>query len=611
MRGFVGNPSPTLILLNEFHYQHDSYYPFSWTEKRLRPCINVNPVSKSCIRCTITYKGNAVSMLLMSTPRLNLMVQSTRGMEFRTCVGTLLNCGEDEAIDLVIDEEGVGESSREWKLPPWGDMAHQDEPTFQSEDANQSKILEGEPLENDSKVHFLEETDKVMLSKRLLILSRKNKVRSALELFRSLQLAALLPSLHALNSLLACLLRKGLFDDGLRIFEFMKSNELLTGHTYSLVLKAVANAHGFLSALEMFKAWEHKYDLTQFDAVVYNTMISICGKDNNWVEAERTWRLMEENGCSATHITYTLLVSTFVRCNQNELAIDTYVKMVQNSFKPGNDTMQAIIGASSKEGKWDFALRVFHDMLKCGLQPNSVAFNALINALGNAKEVTLAFSIYNVMKSMGHSPDVYTWNALLGALYKANRYNDAIHLFEFVKREKAQLNIHIYNTILMSCSKLGLWDRALQILWEMEASGLAISASSYNIVITACEMARKPEIALQVYERMIHQKHTPDTFTHLSLIRCCIWGSLWDEVELLLNKSAPDVSVYNAVIQGMCLRGKTDLAKKLYTKMRENGIQPDGKTRALMLQNLPKDPARLKNRWASGFKKRHRHYHHR
>lgn len=536
MRGLLGNPSPTLIFSNELNYQHDSYYPVSCVDKHFHKCINVNPGLKSCIRCTVTCGGNVVSMLSISIPRLNSVVQSTRAMKFRTGVGTLLNCEEDEPTELAIDE-GVEESS-EWKLPPWGDMAHQAEPSFQSEDVNQSKMLEVEALVNDSKVHFLEETDKVMLSKRILILSRKNKVRSALELFRSMQLAGLLPSLHALNSLLACLLRNGLFDDGLRIFEFMKSNKLSTGHTYSLILKAVAGTRGFLSALEMFKAWEHEYDLKQFDAIVYNTMISVCGKENNWVEAERTWRLMEASGCRATRLTYSLLISTFVRCNQNELAIDTYVKMVQNYFKPGNDMMQAIIGASSKEGMWDFALRVFQAMLKCGLQPNSVAFNALIHALGKAKKVNLAFSIYNVMKSMGHPSDVYTWNALLGALYQANRYNDAIHLYEFVKREKTQLNIHIYNTILMSCSKLGLWDRALQILWEMEASGLLISASSYNIVISACEMARKPEIALQVYERMIHQKHAPDTFTHLSLIRSCIWGSLWDEVELLLNVSA-------------------------------------------------------------------------
>lgn len=53
-----------------------------------------------------------------------------------------------------------------------------------------------------------------------------------------------------------------------------------------------------------------------------------------------------------------------------------------------------------------------------------------------------------------------------------------------------------------------------------------------------------------------------------------------------LLQVAPDVSLYNAVIQGMCLRGKFESAKKVYTRMRESGLKPDGKTRALMLQNL-------------------------
>lgn len=57
-------------------------------------------------------------------------------------------------------------------------------------------------------------------------------------------------------------------------------------------------------------------------------------------------------------------------------------------------------------------------------------------------------------------------------------------------------------------------------------------------------------------------------------------------VYFVLQCAAPDASLYNAVIQGMCLRGNTELAKKLYAKMRESGLQPDGKTRAMMLQNL-------------------------
>ncbi|KAK3182723.1 hypothetical protein Dsin_030009 [Dipteronia sinensis] len=188
------------------------------------------------------------------------------------------------------------------------------------------------------------------------------------------------------------------------------------------------------------------------------------------------------------------------------------------------------------------------------------------------------------MKSLGHTPDTYTWNALLNALYKANQHADALRLFESLKRDQnSQLNIQLYNTALMSCQKLGLWEKALQLLWQMGASGLLVSTPSYNLVISACEVARKPKVALQVYEHMVHQKCTPDTFTHLALIRGCIWGSLWAEVDEILENVAPDASLYNAVIQGMCLRGKFKSAQKLYMRMREIHFKPDGKTRALML----------------------------
>lgn len=50
----------------------------------------------------------------------------------------------------------------------------------------------------------------------------------------------------------------------------------------------------------------------------------------------------------------------------------------------------------------------------------------------------------------------------------------------------------------------------------------------------------------------------------------------------------PDVSLYNAAIHGMCLRREFTFAKELYVKMREMGLEPDGKTRAMMLQNLKK-----------------------
>ena len=56
-----------------------------------------------------------------------------------------------------------------------------------------------------------------------------------------------------------------------------------------------------------------------------------------------------------------------------------------------------------------------------------------------------------------------------------------------------------------------------------------------------------------------------------------------------LQEVAPDSSIYNAVIHGLCLRGKIGLANRVYAKMRSIGLIPDGKTRAFMLQYIATD----------------------
>ncbi|XP_057482302.1 pentatricopeptide repeat-containing protein At3g29290-like isoform X1 [Actinidia eriantha] len=512
-------------------------------------------------------------------------------------------CDEEDKV-IRKEMENVDVNQLEQKLPTWGNSSLQRDLDFVPSGTNQSSIVSKRTVTGDeSRVYFLEERNEEVLSERVLRLSRSNKIRSAMELYRSMEYSGLQPSLHACNSLISCLLRKGLLDDALRIFESMRTSENITGHTYSLVIKGIANVRDCDAALNMFEEFERKGNVGKnFDAVVYNTMISVCGKVNNWVPTVRIWRSMKDNGLTGTAVTYRLLVCIFVRCGQNELAIDAYHEMLQNGLSPDEDMMQAIIGACSKEGEWDLARSVFESMLSRGMKPSLVTCNALINALGKVGKVKLAFGTYSSMKSLGHAPDSYTWNALLGALYRANRHADALRLFESIKKEQScQLTLHLYNTCLMSCQRLGFWDKALQLLWQMEeASGLPVPTASYNLVIGACEVARKPKIALQVYERMVHQKCVPDTFTLLSLIRSCVWGSLWHEVEEILNQVSPDASLYNAAIQGMCLRGQIDLAKKLYTKMRESNLKPDGKTRALILQSLPRKSIRLKKRYHHG-----------
>ncbi|XP_065855820.1 pentatricopeptide repeat-containing protein At3g29290 [Euphorbia lathyris] len=544
----------------------------------------------SWLRC-VNMKIPKLSSIYSSSEMVNLVAVSN-SVAGNTSVLVSEESEESDCIRKGNDEIDYSDNF----MPPWGNLIDQDtDKGTEAESTLQPAVLStNEDTINETRIHLLDERDEEELSRRILMLSRSSKVRSALELFRSMEYSGIQPNAHACNSLISCLLRKKLLDHAMSVFQFMMRNKISTGHTYTLVLKAVADIQGCDSSLDMFvKLGGFSRENNDFDVIVYNTMISVCGRINNWVETERIWRVMKEKDHHGTEVTYSLLISIFVRCCQNELALDAYREMDQNGIKLRGDTLQAVIGACTKEGKWELALNIFQHMLNRGLKPNRIACNALINSLGKSGEVKLAFKVFEIAKSLGHMPDTYTWNALLNGLYRANQYADAIQLFENIRREQSsQINEHLYNTALMSCQKLGLWDKAVQLLWQLEASELTVSTTSYNLVIGACEVARKPKVALQVYEHMAEQQCAPDTFTYLSIIRSCIWASLWDEVEEILVQVKPDVSLYNAVIHGMCLNGKVESAKKLYMKMRRRGLKPDGKTRALMLQNLRKFPVK-------------------
>ncbi|XP_027188889.1 pentatricopeptide repeat-containing protein At3g29290 isoform X2 [Cicer arietinum] len=501
----------------------------------------------------------------------------------------------DDFDDGVVDDEERKEFDSSFvsnkKLTVSKEVEEDD--SQRREDVDESFVAEKElrrqgskqaGLMNENGALFLEEMDENVLSNRILELSRTNKIRSAMEYFRSMELFGLCPNIHACNSLLLGLLRNGWFDDCFKVFDYVKAKSVTTGHTYSLILMACAKAQGCDSALKFFRKLERECDVKKdFDVVVYNTMISTCKEVDNWSEIERLWSSMKANGCAATLVTYQLLISSFVHCNQSELALYAYHDMVQNGFEPNNNILNSVICVCAKDGKWDDALSVFQKMLMSDLKPNLVACNVLINSLGRVGELKLAFQVYNTMKSLSVKPDAYTYNSLLSSLNKANRHGEALQLYDWIERNQmSEFNKHLYNTALMSCSKLRLWDKALEILWQMEASGLSDLTVSYNLVIRTCELARKPTIAWEVYEHMVHQKCSPNIFTYLSIIRCCTRGDLYEELEEILNKAVPNAALYNAAVQGMSLCGKVDLAKEIYTKMLEHGLEPDVKTRVLM-----------------------------
>eukprot|EP01018_Ginkgo_biloba_P024858 Gb_20435 [translate_table: standard] len=388
--------------------------------------------------------------------------------------------------------------------------------------------------------------EEASLSKILLNLSRANRVSSALRVYRGMETSGRKPTLHACNSLIAAFLRKGAIDDALSIFESMKKMIKPSEHTYSLVIKAVAHYQGWESALCILKEMETQDNL-RLDIIAYNTLISVCGRARKWGMVHQLWRKLHQDGCKETMVTYRLLVSTFVQCDQVELALEAYHDMIKNGWQPNEDVLKGLTCVCAKEGHWMLALDFFQQMVDLGLKPNKITYNTLIISLGKVGEVDLAFKLYKHMQTVGHSADAYTLHALLTGLNKTAQFERSLSLFEFMKTSSnLEMDTEVYNVALVSCQRLGLWEKALQYVWGMEKSGIVPGTLTYNLLISTCEVARQPKVALQVYEHMLSINCTPNTFTYLPLFRACGRGLLWCEVKQILN-----VSSYNFKLTSM------------------------------------------------------------
>lgn len=476
--------------------------------------------------------------------RLRLFLMSSGSVFSRGLICNVATCFLDSDISTKEDFFFEGSTKEELHTPILEgefaiDRSIEENCSTEIEDRSQA-----DSKHNDITLHFLEERDEKTLSKRLVALSRSNKKRSAFELYLSMEASNLIPDAYACNSLLSCLLRNSSLPDALGVFDKMSKRDMATAHTYTLVLKAIARNKGSDAAITMFNKLERdESSKGKLDAIVYNTMISVCAKAKDWVETEKLWIKLHKNSIKGTSLTYELLISTFVQCKCTDLALEAYHESIRFGFESSEANMKAVIATCTQEGNWESAVVVLGNMLERGIKPNLIAFNSVINCLGKAEKSELAFRVYQTLCSSGLQPDMYTWYALISALYRSSKYLEVIELFQWVKRKaKVELDSHVYNVALLACRKQGMWAQALQLLWEMESGEIEVPIQSYNHVISTCEKAGEVKVAFQVYQHMVQQGCNGDDFTYMSVIRCSISGSLWNEfleaLKVLLSLSS-------------------------------------------------------------------------
>lgn len=285
---------------------------------------------------------------------------------------------------------------------------------------------------------------------------------------------------------------------------------------------------------------------------------------------------------------------TLFRIDRNpQLLLDVIEAYRAESCLVSVKTFKVVLNLYREAKLADDALRVLKKMPEFGLRADTTMFNVVIRLFCQKGDVDMAEGLVKEMGLMDLYPDMVTYTEMVKGFCNAGRLEDAHELFDVMKGHGCFPNAVLYSLLLDGVCKYGTMEKALKLLGEMEKEGGNCSPNvvTYTSVIQRfCEKGWILE-ALKVLDRMEAFGCAPNHVTASSLIKCfCAEGQI-EEVYSLIDRLVRGGSVsygecYSSLVVSLKTNNKFREAEKVFRKMLDSGMRPDGMASSIVIKEL-------------------------
>lgn len=312
-------------------------------------------------------------------------------------------------------------------------------------------------------------------------------------------------------------------------------------HTQSEV---AATANELLTILERVEGMEHSLE-SLVSLISKNKMASLIPELAKPQLAFRffIWATKRLRLCSQMY--QTTVIDMLVKDDAFELYWRTLEEFRECGIPIGSDAFSVLIKGYDKLGIAEKAVEAFGRMKDFDCKPNVNTYNAILYIMVRKEVFLLALAVYNQMLKSNRSPNRNTYSILMNGLCKTRKTKDALRMFD-----------------------------------EMIQRGFAPSTRIYTIIVSGLCQAKRVHEAHRLVDTMKESGCTPDVITYHALLDgYCKLGRL-DEAYSLVRSFERDGYVlelegYSSLIFGLFSARRFGEAHGLYSKMINNGIEPD------------------------------------
>ncbi|KAJ0263677.1 Pentatricopeptide repeat-containing protein [Hirschfeldia incana] len=179
-------------------------------------------------------------------------------------------------------------------------------------------------------------------------------------------------------------------------------------------------------------------------------------------------------------------------------------------------------------------------------------------------------------------PDEVTYTTVVSAFVKAGLMDRARLVLAEMARMGVPANRITYNVLLKGYCKQLQIDKAEDLLREMaEDAGIEPDVVSYNIIIDGCILIDDSAGALSFFNEMRTRGIAPTKISYTTLMKAFAMSGqpklanrVFDEM-MRDPRVKVDLIAWNMLVEGYCRLGLIEDAKRVVSRMKENGFHPN------------------------------------
>ncbi|KAM7518296.1 hypothetical protein LguiB_017258 [Lonicera macranthoides] len=264
------------------------------------------------------------------------------------------------------------------------------------------------------------------------------------------------------------------------------------------------------------------------------------------------------------------LVDMYAKCG----LIDDSCKVFDKMSKRDLVCWTAMITAYEQAERAEEAIGLFHKMQLEGLFMDSVTSVSIASAVGQLGDAKMAMSVHAYAVCNGLFMDVCVGNSIIAMYGKCGKAEKARFVFDRMW-ERDSIT---WNSMLSCYTQNGLASDALSLFDQMQASDVKCNPVTALIMVSACAYMGSQQIARKIHHFIVdNETRIEPTLFNAIVNMYAKCGDLGTAVEMFDKNPLIErnVSSWNALISGYGMHGFGREAVELFSRMQEEGVEPN------------------------------------